>query len=104
MLIPSRKYREYEEKAGAYITERQGIDYAVNVASVYFMETKRKVDLTNLLSATDDILVKHGVLLDDNCKIVYSHDGSYVDYDKDSPRAEITITPIRETGEASFIK
>lgn len=104
MPIPSRRFRDYEKNCGQYITERPMIDYPVNVKCVYFMETHRIVDLTNLLSATCDILTTWQVIADDNCKIVYSHDGSYVDYDKDNPRAEITITPIRETGETSFIK
>lgn len=60
------------------------------------MKTKRKVDLTNLLSGTMDCLVAAGVIEDDNCKIAYSHDGSYVCYDKENPRVEIEITEIKE--------
>ena len=102
MLIPSAKYRAYEKACGEYIAEHPMIDYPVNVECVYFMETKRKVDLTNLLSATDDILVRCGVLSDDNCKIVYSHDGSHVEYDKDNPRAEITITKVNRDTSCSW--
>ena len=50
-----------------------------------------KVDLCNLLGATCDILVKFGVIADDNCKIVKSHDGSRVLLDKENPRVEIEI-------------
>jgi hypothetical protein len=39
-----------------------------------------------------DCLVSAGVIEDDNCKIAASHDGSYVDYDKENPRVEIVIT------------
>ena len=56
------------------------------------MKTKRRVDLTNLLEAVDDMLVKAGVLADDNRDIVAGHDGSRVYYDKDNPRIEIDIT------------
>lgn len=52
------------------------------------------MDITNLLGATDDILVAHGILADDNRDIVAAHDGSRVYYDKAHPRVEITITPI----------
>ena len=58
------------------------------------MPTRHRVDLTNLLNATNDILVKAGVLEDDNCKIVVSHDGSRVFYDKENPRVEIEITEV----------
>lgn len=51
---------------------------------------------SNMLNAIDDVLVKFGTLTDDNRNIIYKHDGSMILYDKDNPRAEITITPIKE--------
>ena len=60
------------------------------------MDTKRKVDLNNLLEALTDVLVKHKVLEDDNSTIVVSHDGSRVLYDKENPRTEVEITEIEE--------
>jgi len=56
------------------------------------MPTRRRVDLTNLLEAIDDVLVHYGVLSDDNSSIIVSHDGSRVLYDKARPRTEVTIT------------
>ena len=50
------------------------------------------MDLTNLLEAVDDVLVKARVLLDDHCGIIVSHDGSRVLYDKENPRTEVSIT------------
>ena len=70
------------------------IDYPINVKCVYYRENKRRIDLSNLLSATNDLLVDSGVLKDDNCKIIVSHDGSEVRYDKDNPRVEIEIEAI----------
>ena len=55
------------------------------------MPTRHRVDLVNLLEATCDILVKANVIEDDNCKIIAMHDGSYVTYDKNNPRVEITL-------------
>ena len=55
----------------------------------------RKDDL-NLYEALDDILVKNGVLKDDDRKIIRSRDGSRVLYDKAAPRSEIYIYPYRE--------
>jgi Holliday junction resolvase RusA-like endonuclease len=71
------------------------IDYPVNIKCIYYMPTRRKVDLSNLLNATLDLLVHYGILLDDNRNIVYSVDGSRVYYDKDNSRTEIEITRIK---------
>jgi len=56
------------------------------------MPTRRKCDLSNMLEALDDVLVKYGLLEDDNYTIVESHDGSRVLYDKENPRTEVYIT------------
>lgn len=67
------------------------IEERVNVKAVFYMPTRRRVDLTNLLQALLDVLVKYGILADDNSKVVASVDGSYVDYDKENPRTEVEI-------------
>jgi Holliday junction resolvase RusA-like endonuclease len=102
-LLPSKAYVDYEKEAKYYLMRApKGIDCPVNVRCVYFMKTRRKVDLVNLLEATCDILVKHGVLTDDNSKIVVSHDGSYVDYDKNNPRVVIEIERVEDDTEGSL--
>lgn len=97
-LVQSDAYRQYEEDCLWQLSPRhkQGIDWPVNVKCVYFMQTRRRVDLVNLLEATNDILVKGGVLADDNSSIVVGHDGSRVLYDKLNPRVEIDITKQEE--------
>lgn len=90
-LMPSEAYKKYEKMAEEQL-EPLNLKYPMNLKCVYYMQTKRRVDLCNLLSATCDVLVKHGVIEDDNCQIVVSHDGCLVKYDKDQPRVEITIT------------
>lgn len=92
----SDKYRAYEAAAGYFIPadKRKAIDYPVNVRCIYYMPDKRRVDLVNLLEATNDILVKYDVLKDDNCNIVVSHDGSRVRCDKENPRVEIEIREV----------
>ena len=100
ILIPSKQYLEFEKKAIPYfkrvIEETGQIDYPVNMQCLFYMETRRKVDLANLLNAIDDAAVKAGLLLDDNRDIVAAHDGSRVFYDPLNPRAEITITEIKD--------
>lgn len=96
-VVPSKPYRTYEKLCEKYIPYKYyNISFPVNLKCVYYMQTRRKVDLCNLLAATCDILVRYGVLQDDNCKIVVSHDGSRVEYDKENPRVEIEITEIGE--------
>ena len=62
------------------------------------MGTRRKCDITNLLQATCDILVKYGALDDDNYTIVASTDGTRVFYDKENPKTIIEITKIESDG------
>ena len=94
MLIPSKQYKDYEKACGTYLKDAvaEPIDYPVEVKCEYYMPTRRRVDLTNLMEATHDVLVKWGVLADDNRDVIASVDGSRVYYDKQNPRTEITIT------------
>ena len=88
---PSAQYNQYEKDCAVFL-KSLGIDQPVNIAAKFYMPTKRRVDLTNLNEALHDILVKYGVLADDNAKIIVSTDGSRVFCDKTSPRTEIVIT------------
>lgn len=91
-VAPSKAYVDYETDCLRQIKRPNSpISARVNVRCVYYMATRRKVDLANLIEATCDILVKAKVLADDNSQIVAAHDGSRVDYDKKNPRAEIWI-------------
>ena len=98
VLHPSKQYQKYEKDCRPFIPHPSfaPITGQVNVKAVYYMGAKRKVDLTNLLNATLDILVKYNLIEDDNSQIVISVDGSRVAYDHDYPRTEITITSIEE--------
>ena len=98
ILVPSKQFLAYQDAAGPYIRVRQRIAEPVNVRCVYYMPTRGIVDLVGLLQATDDILVHYGVLSDDNSRVVAGYDGSRVRYDKQSPRAEITIAPLEDPG------
>ena len=94
ILVPSKAYKEYEKVCKPYLEGiyKKPIDYPVTVTCEYYMPTRRRVDLTNLMEATHDVLVKYGVLADDNRNIIASVDGSRVYYDKENPRTEIYIT------------
>lgn len=96
-IMPSKQYKDYEKMALAHLTsvkvvQTEPIEEQVNMRCMYYMPTRRKTDLCNLLEATCDILVGAGVLADDNSSIVVGHDGSRVLYDKENPRVEVCIT------------
>lgn len=93
-ILPSQEYRNYEQIALSQIAFTDKINYPVNLKCKYYMKTRRRVDLCNLLEATCDILVKAGVLEDDCSRIVAAHNGSGVYYDKENPRCEIEIEQI----------
>ena len=96
--MPSKQFVAYQKDAEKYIPYKwYNINVPCNIKCIYYMPTKRRVDLCNLLAATCDILVHYGVIEDDNCGIAYSHDGSCVVLGcKDNPRVEIEITEIGE--------
>ena len=99
-ILPSEAYIDYAGDCAVQLVAQRatnaGIDYPVNVSCVYYMPTRRKVDLVNLLEATCDILRDNYVVVDDNCSIIAGHDGSRVLYDKAHPRVEIEITRAEE--------
>ena len=94
-VAPSEQYELYEATALWYIPKRGvPIDFPVNVKCVFYMPNNRPCDLTNHLESIDDVMVKAGLLKDDNYKILASHDGSRVAVDKNNPRTEVEIRRI----------
>lgn len=93
-IMPSKQYQDYVEEA-VWPCKRAGVQHPiedpVEVKCLFYMPTRRRVDLTNLLESIDDVLVRAGVLKDDHSSIIVSHDGSRVLYDKDNPRTEVFI-------------
>lgn len=95
-VAPSKAYVGYETDCLRQIKRPHSpISARVNVRCVYYMATRRKVDLANLIEATCDILVEAGVLADDNSRIVAAHDGSRVEYSGQNPRTEIWIEEMK---------
>lgn len=91
-IVPSRQYRQYEAAASWYIKPgKEPVSTPCNIKALFYMPTKRRVDLVNLQEALLDVLVHCGVLADDNSAVVASMDGSRVLYDKENPRTEVTI-------------
>ena len=95
-IMPSKQFKEYERAAFLQIPKiQEPIGCPCNVRCLFYMPTHRKCDLTNMLEAIDDIMVRAGLLADDNFTIIESHDGSRVLYDKENPRTEVQIVTIK---------
>jgi Holliday junction resolvase RusA-like endonuclease len=62
----------------------------------FYMQTRRRVDISNLYEGIQDVLVEMRVLADDDCTKVIGHDGSRVYYDKENPRIKVTILKAEE--------
>jgi Holliday junction resolvase RusA-like endonuclease len=94
MIIQSKLYYQFERDCGYFLKKyAKHIDYPVNLKCTFYVPTKHRRDLANLLNAIQDVLVKYGVIEDDNYNIVRSVDGSRIIY---SPRREETIIEIEE--------
>jgi Holliday junction resolvase RusA-like endonuclease len=66
----------------------------VNAKFSFYLPTKRRVDLSNLLGLPEDALEKSGII--ENDCLIHGLDGSRKFYDKENPRTEIEITPLDE--------
>ncbi len=93
-VIPSKQYIQYEKDCQFFMPHIMTIDKRINVKAIYYMSTRRKVDLPNLHNALHDVLVAYRVVTDDNSNIIASTDGSRVMYDKISPRTEVEIVEV----------
>lgn len=92
IMLPSEAYVKYEKACKEYMPKLdKPIDYPIHLEVHYHLETRRKYDLTNLLQATCDMLVKYKIIEDDNYTIIASVDGTFATYDKENPRTEIYI-------------
>lgn len=92
------KTTEYSFSAAKYLHPKpqKEIEGPVHLIYRLYTETWHRKDDLNLYEALDDILVKEGILKDDDRKTIRSRDGSRVLYDKENPRAEIYIYEYRE--------
>jgi len=92
IIVQNDRYKDYEKKCKQFMPKLdEPISTPCEVTALFYRKDRRRCDLTNLQAALDDCLVKYGVLADDNYNVLFSHDGSRVFVDKDSPRTEVTI-------------
>ena len=76
-----------------YLYKGKTIEGKLSMKALYYMPTKARPDLLNLLQATSDIIEKAKVI--ENDKNIYSFDNSRImGKDKDNPRVEILLEEV----------
>ncbi len=94
-IIQSKYYYQFEKDCGYFLSKyAKHINYAINLKCLFYTPDRRRRDLCNLLEAIQDILVKYGVIVDDNSEIVASVDGSRILYQKGREETIIEIERI----------
>lgn len=89
----SPAYKQFAKECAVLIPKKYRVNLNVpcRVQTIFYMPTKRRVDLNNLLSAIHDVLVENHVIEDDNCKIVQNVDGSRVMYEQGKVGIDVLI-------------
>lgn len=96
-ISQSKYYHQFERDCGYFFKKyAKHIDYPVNLKCTFFVPDRRKRDLTNLENAIADIMIKYGVIEDDNSEIVYGWDGSRIIYEKGREETIIEIIGDKE--------
>ena len=98
-IAPSKQYLNYRRDFLMQVQKyrrKHPLDEPLCIQALYYMPTRHKVDITNLMNATHDLLQDGHIIADDSSDIVKSVDGSRVLYDKFNPRVEIIITEFKE--------
>ena len=98
MVIQNKKYTDFERECKKYIPvlREPPIAYKVNLKCKFYVCDARRRDIANYLEAIQDILVKYGLLADDNYNIIASIDGCSMEIDRENPRVEIEIKKLDE--------
>jgi Holliday junction resolvase RusA-like endonuclease len=92
-VVQGDDFRQYEHDCGFFLKRpAEPFDFPINIKYTFYRKNAQRCDLSNLIAAADDILVKYKIIKDDSFTIVTGHDGSRVHIDKNNPRTEIIIT------------
>lgn len=93
-------YKQYRNIINKHLKEyfkEHGTIYGIlEIKTLFYRKTNRKVDLTNLQNTIHDLLVHNKIILDDNMETIRSTDGSRILFDYENPRTEILINTLKE--------
>ena len=91
----SKKFLDWQEIALWELKTQERPDTPIDQTELvvirFWRKYKHKADNTNLAEAPQDVLVKSGVLLDDNFEVCPYTVQQFMGYDKENPRCEIDI-------------
>lgn len=94
-IIQSQTYLEFAQNCGYFLKKyARYITTPINLKCTFIVPDKRKRDISNLLNAIQDILVKYKVIADDNYNIVASVDGTRIKYVKGVSKTIIEIEEV----------
>ena len=96
MLLPSRKYQEWEKRARlAIMAEGRPTEplKAARLFMVIYHGDLIKRDSNNATQGVQDVLVDMGVLEDDNWMVIGTPDVTHM-VDVTDPRLEVTVEPV----------
>lgn len=95
--------REYAEKVrlaliSGGMTSHGIVDYPIELRYTLYASTRRRIDLTNVVSVIDkftqDSLVGHGVIIDDSVEYIQKVTAVFGGISKHNPRCALEIFPI----------
>lgn len=95
--LPNNRYKEWHEEAEYQIVKQlenmtfETIKLCKQLAVVFYVNSRRKFDLSNKFESVADLLVDCKVLEDDNVYVVPDVRIIFGGVDKENPRAEIII-------------
>lgn len=96
MIIQSKQYLQFERDCGYFLKKyARHINTPVNLKCTFYTSDRRRRDLTNLENAIADIMIKYGVIEDDNYNIIAGWDGSRIIYEKGREETIIEIEDIQ---------
>ena len=97
-ILQSKRFLEYQasclEQIRYMYRDLQPVREGSTMVCVYHRQDNRRCDLSNLMEATQDILVEAGVLPDDGHKYLRRIVAQWGEIDKANPRVEITIVTV----------
>lgn len=99
-VTQSDLYKRFEMDCFWYMPlVKEPINKQVNLKCTFIVPDRKKRDLINLENAIADILVKYGVIEDDNYTIIQSWDGSRIIYEKGVSKTIIEIEELEGKSE-----
>lgn len=93
-VLPSRAWSEWVKTAQIAVRHQPSLPARpYNCRALFYRDAKRG-DAVGYYQGLADLLEKRGVIPDDKWLVAW--DGSRLEVDRDNPRVEITLTPLKE--------